>query len=128
MEAPGLVVHHAPPDEQVAEILAHNTFLVLPIRPSVGPQNGTLKAGLLNGLIPIGVPSLELSDIQPLFLNMNDYCPESFAKAFLEARTAPAEFLQAKASLVRAVQPRWSASNTAGEILSAFRDLQLAQA
>ncbi len=120
---PGVEVHYQNTDEQVAAILAKNSFLVLPIQPAVEAGSGSFKAGLANGLIPIGRVGETLSDLAELFVRMEDYDSASFARAFRETAARAPLLWREKSPLVAANRDRCLVTATAAEVVAALQQL-----
>lgn len=122
-DCPGVKLERGLSDEALARRLSENTFLILPIRPEVGPHNGTLKAGLLNGMVPIGKPGEGLGKLRPLFIEMPAYAPESFAEAVRSAMELSETERKSREEKAREAGKEWSSSRTAGEIREAMNQL-----
>ncbi len=119
----GVVVHCQNTDEQVGAILARNSFLVLPIRPAVEAGSSSLKAGLANGLIPIGRVGETLSDLAGLFVPMEDYDGASFGRTFRETADGAPEIWRERSPLVAANRDRCLVTTTAAEVVAALQQL-----
>jgi glycosyltransferase involved in cell wall biosynthesis len=83
-------------ERAVSEILSMCDFGILPIRPFVSTSNATLKALLLHGCIPIGKIDPVCDEFANLFITIESYHPDAFARAIDKAVSLP---LQAKEAL-----------------------------
>lgn len=81
----GVILHQNYPDAEVSEILKTCDFMILPIKPYVDNKNGTLKAALLHGCIPIGKVSYGDKTLEDIFVKMNDYNISEFYEAYNKA-------------------------------------------
>lgn len=81
----GIIIHRNYPDELVSQVLKTCDFMVLPIRPYVDNKNGTLKAALQHGCIPIGKINCENKELEKLFVQMNNYSVLEFNKTYTKA-------------------------------------------
>lgn len=84
-------VHLRCNERAVSDILSRCDFGILPIMPFVSTNNATLKAILLHGCIPIGKIDPECDDFTKLFIKMESYHPDEFARAIAKAVSLPSK-------------------------------------
>ena len=117
VRAPGLVLHQGLPDSSVARVLVENSFQVLPILPVVETNSCSLKAGLLNGLIPIGRPGGTLGGLASSFVRVEAYTPECFAGAFRAAVDLSLNEREEVRTRLLAGSECWTAAHCAGQVV-----------
>ena len=71
----------------VASKLIESSFAVLPIIPSIGPGNGSCWSSLEAGNIPVGIFGSDNSFSEVKYIGLENYEPNSFAKAFYNCST-----------------------------------------
>ena len=120
VRAPGIVLHQGLSDSAVAQVLVGNSFQVLPILPVVETNSGSLKAGLLNGLIPIGRPGVTLGGLASSFLRVEAYTPEHFAGAFRSAVDLSLTEREVARTRLLAGSECWTAAHCAGQVAKAL--------
>ena len=117
---PSVILHQGLSDADAAQVLAKNSFQVLPIIPSVETNSGSLKAGVLNGLIPIGLPGVTVDKLAPAFISINGYTPECFARAFQMATAMPSAEREARRIKLAANADCYTIQHCAAKVLNAL--------
>ena len=82
----GVKIFYDLDDNEVSNILSKSQFSIIPVKPYVSNRNGTLKAALMHGSIPIcKIDNNQDTDYRDIFIDMDDYEPNEFIKAYSKA-------------------------------------------
>lgn len=76
-----LKYHYSLEDEAVSNLLSKMQFMILPLKPKISINNGSLSVGCIHKCIPVGVFDNEYFD-KDFGLSMKDYSVQEFEKTF----------------------------------------------
>ncbi|WP_026659363.1 hypothetical protein [Butyrivibrio sp. AC2005] len=107
-------VYDCPPDK-ILDIMSECAFCIVPIRPCIDEKNATFKTGCLNGCVCLGHFDQKYSDLR-FILNMKDYSPEEFKRAFAETQKITDEELLLKQQMSYEYGKRYTPRNVAAKV------------